>query len=775
MFKYLLLILGTSLGVNAAVEYGNLTVKGDTAHQGTMTNTGASTFNGVSTFNNTASLANQKEFRFYEATGGGTNYISLKAPSALANDYNLVLPLTVGFAGQALINDGTGVLSWGEAGGGGELNFISNDDAEIDTSGWVTYADAASSKPVDGTGGSPVVTWTRSTSNPLSGIASFVITKDANNRQGNGVSNDFTIDTANKAKVLKIEADYIVNSGTFVAGSNSTDSDLIVYLYDVTNNLLIEPSNFKFYSNSTAISDKFQATFQTVYNSTSYRLIVHCASTSASAYTVKFDNIKISPSRYVYGTPVSDFINYGTITIGAVTTAPTKGTNSTDQVQVSRMGDSGRFLYNYSQTAAGSAGSGDYLFSLPSGMSFDSGKVKFYTGALTSTALISTYGMGIAHVQYANTSSSPTNASLAFGKIIPYDSTRFRVHIGYIQTTGGSAQSSGTISNVMSDLSAPVMIYSFDFTAPIAGWTSNVRVSDGYDGRILSNTRLKDASQSISAVAETPITFNKTQRDTANMADVANNGVRIVSSGDYSASLVLSASNLTVGERLIIRIKKNGSDLVSVNGLEGQGANTAFGNTGINSINLTAGDLLTATVESNADTSYNVVYATLTVAKNQSPQTIASDEEVSANLYMTNNQWINFNNLTNLNFDSVYWDTHGSWDTVNKLFRAPVSGRYEFIVKTHLTANSGGSPASVVSALSYYKNGVLADTIPDQDVGAASKNGNYGNSKTATRIWQVQLLAGDTIYFRVNHYANYSSGNVSADAQYSSVTMKKLK
>lgn len=58
-------------------------------------------------------------------------------------------------------------------------NFISNPSPVKDTTGWATYADAAGTAPVDGTGGSPTVTWTRTTSSPLSETASFLFTKDA--------------------------------------------------------------------------------------------------------------------------------------------------------------------------------------------------------------------------------------------------------------------------------------------------------------------------------------------------------------------------------------------------------------------------------------------------------------------------------------------------------------------------------------------------------------------------------------------------------------------
>ena len=66
--------------------------------------------------------------------------------------------------------------------------------------------DTAGANPVDGTGGSANVTWTRTTTNPLAGDGS-VLTKDAVNRQGQGVSYDFTIDRADRNKQLAIEFD----------------------------------------------------------------------------------------------------------------------------------------------------------------------------------------------------------------------------------------------------------------------------------------------------------------------------------------------------------------------------------------------------------------------------------------------------------------------------------------------------------------------------------------------------------------------------------------
>jgi len=59
-----------------------------------------------------ATLSNQGQLKFYEATGGGTNYAAIQAPAALGVDYTLTLPTTAGTNGYALTTNGSGVLSW---------------------------------------------------------------------------------------------------------------------------------------------------------------------------------------------------------------------------------------------------------------------------------------------------------------------------------------------------------------------------------------------------------------------------------------------------------------------------------------------------------------------------------------------------------------------------------------------------------------------------------------------------------------------------------------
>lgn len=171
----------------------------------------------------------------------------------------------------------------------GLVNYIKNGHAELNANGWSTYADAASATPTDGIGGSPTVTFVRSTSSPLSGDASFLMTKDAANRQGEGASYDLTIDAADNVTMQNLVIDFSYETGgTFVVGSSS---DVRVYIYDITNASLITP--LQTILNATA--GRFQSTFTTETTSTSYRLIFHVATTSASAWTLKVDRVSIRP------------------------------------------------------------------------------------------------------------------------------------------------------------------------------------------------------------------------------------------------------------------------------------------------------------------------------------------------------------------------------------------------------------------------------------------------------------------------------------------------
>ena len=92
---------------------------------------------------NGLTVNNQKEIRFSEQTGNGTNYVAVKSPSALAANLTLTLPTAnPAVAGYALIStDTSGTLSWGVAGGatgGGTNQVFWENDQTITTSYAIT-------------------------------------------------------------------------------------------------------------------------------------------------------------------------------------------------------------------------------------------------------------------------------------------------------------------------------------------------------------------------------------------------------------------------------------------------------------------------------------------------------------------------------------------------------------------------------------------------------------------------------------------------------------
>lgn len=79
-----------------------------------------------STFSTNISLQNQFATRYYEETANGTNFVAIRAPSALTADVTLTLPTTDGDADQVLATDGSGNLSWVSrvSGGGTSGDFL---------------------------------------------------------------------------------------------------------------------------------------------------------------------------------------------------------------------------------------------------------------------------------------------------------------------------------------------------------------------------------------------------------------------------------------------------------------------------------------------------------------------------------------------------------------------------------------------------------------------------------------------------------------------------
>ena len=68
------------------------------------------------TFTGDVTLDNQKDLRFEEATANGDHYVGFKAPASLAGNVVWTLPTADSSGSQALVSNGSAVLSWASTG-----------------------------------------------------------------------------------------------------------------------------------------------------------------------------------------------------------------------------------------------------------------------------------------------------------------------------------------------------------------------------------------------------------------------------------------------------------------------------------------------------------------------------------------------------------------------------------------------------------------------------------------------------------------------------------
>lgn len=191
----------------------------------------------------------------------------------------------------------------GSGAGGGGVYYI-NQDFETGVTSLVTYADAAGTSPVDATGGSPNITVTEETSAPLIGEKSAQIAKDAANRQGEGVAIvSSTIDAAYEDKVHVVEF-------LWKTDSNYADGDMSLWVVHPTTGTveaLYFRDAFGNYSNELpqSASTVLKVISEISPIDPTYKVVIHVASTSATAYEVFVDNIQAGPQKLIPGAIVT--------------------------------------------------------------------------------------------------------------------------------------------------------------------------------------------------------------------------------------------------------------------------------------------------------------------------------------------------------------------------------------------------------------------------------------------------------------------------------------
>ena len=579
--------------------------------------------------------------------------------------------------------------AWTEVGSGASsINYITDADGSA-IALWTTYADAAAASPVDGTGGAASSTFAVSSDSSMRGTSNFLWTHSAANRQGEGFSYQFIINPSDYYKVLQGSFEYKVASGTFA------DNDLDIWIYDVGNSALIQPAPYHL-KNSNLI-EKFPFEFQATASGT-YRVIGHVATTTATAYTLRFDTFNIGPQAKLYGSPNTDFISY-TPTLTNITL----GTSPSNRWFYRRVGDS---IEINGAIILGTTGAltGDPTFTIPSGLSIDytklSGTNANGNAAVTGSARAYDSGPGTTYTlnSYTNGTAATT---IKFGN------------------ASGSAATSATVPFTWA---ASDELHAF-VKVPILGWSSSVVMSNDADTRVVAARYTTNAGNAISST-DVFIDFEDKDYDTHGMCSgtgsgnvaTTNTGFKctIPVSGKYRISSKLhlnTGGGWNAAEAFDIFVEVNGVKKISDSNGAQATHTTYVGVKTDSTYNFVAGDRVEIAAVQSSGASINQftsgVYNFLSIEMLQGPAQIAASETVSAS-YSTNagNAVTGASGDQFLDFEDKNHDTHGMCSgtgsgnvtTTNTGFKCtiPVSGKYQINTAYGLTTGGGWAAAEEV-------------------------------------------------------------------------------
>jgi hypothetical protein len=453
-------------------------------------------------------------------------------------------------------------------------------------------------------------------------------------------------------------------------------------------------------------------TFQTNSNTASIRFIVYNVNATSGAITLLMDDFFVGPQQVNIGPVVTDWQSY-TLTIGATTTAPTPGTTTVNSAKWRRVGDTMEITYQFEQTAAGSAGSGDYLFPIPTGYSVDTTKLTALNPARTI--------VGDAKISFGLATSGATtpNASVLLGTT---NANAFK--LTYPNTT---IEGTATVNSINYGLSAGSLSFSFFARVPIQGWSSNVQMSsDSYQGINVLNASTAPATVPVGLINFTGSSIQGPGSYSSGLFTVAQSGTYVLSGKGLKSTSVASD----------IYIQKNGTNIDYFTTVTSTGSSASF------TLQLNAGDTIGLYNNTGSWTPAIAGWVAMSLQRISGPSVLAASEKVYSIYTGSNGATIPSITTTPIQFLTKVKDSNGAVSVVGGYtrFTAPRSDLYTMKFAYRMT---GGTVVvgNVLAAL-IRLNGTT--TITDENW---SYRTTTALDSTATSSISYYLNAGDYVEF----------------------------
>lgn len=541
--------------------------------------------------------------------------------------------------------------------------------------------------------------------NQLAGNYSLSLASSATTVAGDMlISNPFTIDKEDQAKPLTFQFYYQAaanaTNGNFSGTSSSTFS---VQVYDVTNNVWIQPTG-TFGMNQSFGVGYCTGTFQTSSNSTQYRLAISVANATGAGLggpiTMYFDDFSLGPQTVSIGPAVTDWQSYTPNLIGANSVAYT---NQATTGFYRRVGKNIEIQILTTFSGAPGSGTAFFRYTLPAGVVVDSSALPASLNSSFGSAISLTAGLYYIGTPFNDSSTTIAVAGQANGN--------------YWGATQPNTFANGNTISIRASI-------------PVVGWSSNVQMSSDTDTRVVAFKGASNPGQTFPSGASTQVSVSTVNINTH--GTYASNAYTIPVSGIYNVQFLADFNSALTG-LVVAQYKINGGSAISI----GASTNlTQYTNVGsAQQLALNAGDVLTFFVQNSTAGTITLDSATINVSRLSGPSVIAASESVNARYTSTAGTSVS-STTSVIPFANKSFDSHNAW-TSNNTFTCPISGIYCV-------------SATITSVANVPVNSQLQVAVRKNGSGVYANLGNSrGAGVTAALIASgttlVNCLAGETI------------------------------